>query len=314
MPVCVYLERSLDSLAALLGVLKAGAAYVPVDADYPEARVSYILEDTRAPIVLTQQHLLFRTPALAASEVVCLDSDWDAVARESDADFDSGAAPANLAYVIYTSGSTGRPKGVCVPHEVAADHLARILDTFEMRADDRVLQFASLSFDVSLEQVFSALLCGATLVMRGAETWTPAELRRRIRKERLSVVNPPTAFWHQFVQEFAADPEARPEPQWRLMISGGEMMRPETARMWQRTALRRVRLLNAYGPTEAAITASVFDLKEADAEAFAGGVPIGLPLTNRRAYVLDRGGEPSPLEAAGELCLGGPLLARGDIG
>ncbi|HEV7395286.1 MAG TPA: amino acid adenylation domain-containing protein, partial [Pyrinomonadaceae bacterium] len=311
--VGLCMERSLDVILGLLATLKAGGVYVPLDPQNPEERLAFMMQDARAPVLLTQSWLISELPAYAAaSDIVCIDSDWDSIARESDANVASTAQPENLAYVIYTSGSTGKPKGVGISHRAAVDHCITMQQEFGLTAADRVLQFASFGFDVSLEQILPTLFSGATLVLRGAELWTAVDFRQQIRKLKLSVVNPPTAYWHQLAQEIAGCEESFSSTPLRLMIVGGDLLLQEPVKLWQSCSTQAATLVNAYGPTETTITASLFVIPPGFCDGPNGGrIPIGRALPNRSMFVLDCCLEIVPVGVPGELCIGGPLLARG---
>ncbi|HEU4881265.1 MAG TPA: amino acid adenylation domain-containing protein, partial [Longimicrobium sp.] len=295
-PVGVCLEWRPELVVALLGTLKAGGVYVPLDPSLPSARLRYIAEDAGLRAVATRAGLADGLPAGAVR--VDVDVDESAAA----AGLPRAVSPADLAYVIYTSGSTGQPKGVAVEHGPAAAHLAAMARVHGIVPEDRVLQFASAGFDVSLEQVFLPLLTGATLVLRGAELWSAAEFRARVRDLGITVANLPPAYW----QEVADGVDADALHGLRLLLVGGDALPGRAA-----DARGAGALVNCYGPTETVVTATAFDV----AEGFAGStVPIGRPLPGRAAYVLDARGEPVPVGVAGELYVGGPLLARGYVG
>lgn len=171
--VAVSLERSLEMIVAFLGVLKAGGAYVPIDPAYPQARRAYLLKDAQAPILLTQAHLVSTFSDLGPdlgldleTEVLCLDTEWAQVEPFATDNLPLVTTPENLAYVIYTSGSTGNPKGVLIPHRGLMNHCAAMATAFELTPQDRVLQFSSMSFDIIIEELYPALVTGATLVLR----------------------------------------------------------------------------------------------------------------------------------------------------
>jgi amino acid adenylation domain-containing protein len=241
--------------------------------------------------------------------VVDLIADRDSIEREPDTNLEGGATAEHAAYVIYTSGSTGKPKGVVVTHESIANHCRDMVKYYQLDAHDRVLQFASLNFDASLEQILPPLTVGAAVVLRGAEVWNPADFHLKVHEYGLTVINPPTAYWHQLVQQWASTPASIPQGL-RLAIAGGDMVRPDSVRLWIQTGLRAVRLLNAYGPTETTITAVIFEVP-ADERANTRRIPIGRPLANRRVYILDSYGNPVPVGVPGELYIGGAGLARG---
>jgi amino acid adenylation domain-containing protein len=306
--IALCAERSLEAIIGLLGILKAGGVCVPLDPVYPDDRQQFILEDSQSPIVVTQEKFADRF-ARYGLEVVSLD--MGGALREEE-NVLSEIAPEQLAYVIYTSGSTGKPKGVGVSHQAALNHFITMRHEFHLNEYDRVLQFASLSFDVSLEQIFPALFCGATIFMRGPTSWSVTELNKAIVKHRLTVVNLTPAFWQQWVQEIQTDPLVVRGTRLRLVIVGGEAMTQEALRSWRKTPLAKQRLLNAYGPTEAVITATVFEVPEQFSEDGAGNtVPIGRPLANREIYILNRNGQLAARGIPGELYIGGELLARG---
>jgi amino acid adenylation domain-containing protein len=304
--VGLFVERSVDTIVGLLGVAKAGGAYLPLEPANPQERLAFILQDAQAPLLLTQERLTAALP-VDGTRVVRLDADWSQIAQGSAGGLDGTAAARSAAYVIYTSGSTGEPKGVLISNEAIANHCRDVQEHFQLVAGDRVLQFASLSFDQALEQVLATLVSGATLVLRGPEVWPTTEFSGVVADFWLTVVNLPPAYWHQWVQDWTTAPQPIPERQLRLVISGGDVMALETLRLWRQTPAGGARLLNAYGPTETTITALTF---ETPAQ-FDAKIPIGRPLANRKIYILDRGGNPVPVGVPGELHIGGASLALG---
>jgi amino acid adenylation domain-containing protein len=305
--LCV--KRSAEMVVGLLGILKAGGVYVPLDPAYPRERLEFMLEDAAATVLVTESRVEKLSLSGRGVQVVYLDA--GEVAHERAEDSARAASPANLAYVIYTSGSTGTPKGVAVTHEAATSHFRAIQEVFALSADDRCLQFASQSFDVSLEQILAPLLAGARIVLRGDEVWGVSDLAACLRAERLTVVNFPPAFWQQLTQEAMADTDFGDPHNLRLAIVGGDLMLAETARRWMSTPLSEARLLNAYGPTEATITATTFEATTHAVAAATNALPIGRAVGARSIYILDGAGEPVPLGVWGELHIGGGLLARG---
>ena len=192
---CMY--RSVDSVVALLAILKAGGVYIPLDPQLPAERLSFMLEETNVPVLLTQQDLLFDLPPIvAAAEVVCLDMEWTTIAQQSGDNPHYSVSPDQLAYIIYTSGSTGRPKGVCIPHGAAATHVTAVKSTFGLNANDRMLQFASLSFDVSIEQILAPMCAGGTVVLRPSDVWNASEFWEQVVEQQLTVLNLPPAYWN----------------------------------------------------------------------------------------------------------------------
>jgi amino acid adenylation domain-containing protein len=309
--VGLCIERSLEMVVGLLGILKAGGAYLPLDPDYPQERLSFMLEDAQVSLLLTQQQLLEKLPEHQA-QVVCLDTDWQLISQSSQDNAIADVQATNLAYVIYTSGSTGQPKGVIIPHGAIANHCCIIQEAYELEKSDRVLQFASINFDASLEQIFPTLLVGATLVLRGSDVWIPTNFQKIISDFGLTVVNLPTAYWQQWAQEWIKTQVLNINSQLRLIIVGGDVMLPEYVAIWQESAMSCVRLINAYGPTETTITATLFEiLPQLSKDIKLKKMPIGRPLPNRTVYILDKYLQPVPIGVPGELYIGGVCLAKG---
>ena len=311
--VCV--ERSPEMIVGLLGVLRAGGAYVPLDPQYPRERLAFLVEDSGIAVLLTQERLFAALPGSAAAQVVFLDADRESIDAAPDTAPESGVLPDNAAYLIYTSGSTGRPKGVVVPHRALAGFTGIACQAYGIGADDAVLQFASINFDASAEEIWPALVSGARLVLRTEEMLdSAAAFLGACREWGVTVLDLPTAYWHELAAEAAGGGVELPEAL-RLVIIGGERALPERLRDWRAAFGDRVRLVNTYGPTEATVVATLADLRAPGGDE--GGaasprhVPIGRPLRNTRAYVLDPRGEAVPIGVPGELYLGGGGVARG---
>jgi len=308
--VGICAERSVEMVVGLLGILKAGGAYVPLDPSYPRERQAFMLEDTEVSVLLTQKRLVERLPDCIA-QVLCLDADWEIVAQKNQAAFLSDVTAKNLAYLIYTSGSAGRPKAVVVSQQALAHYVTTASAYFAIAPGDRVLQFASISFDTAAEEIYPCLLSGATLVLRtdamlgSAETFLHASTT-----EGITVLNFPTAYWHTIVAELDVNPLTLP-PSLRLVIIGGEAALPERFETWRAHAPAHLRLVNGYGPTEVTIVATFCELIGPNAPLSAAQVPIGQPFTNRQAYVLDADLQPTPTGVPGELYIGSDGLARG---
>ncbi|MFN2587592.1 MAG: amino acid adenylation domain-containing protein, partial [Actinomycetota bacterium] len=297
--VAVVADRGPRMIPAMLGTLKAGCAYLPLDPAYPAARLTLMLEDSGAAAIVGDVPQGVTVP--------------EGVALVHPSRGEPAAAPAvhprDLAYVIYTSGSTGRPKGVMVDHASLARFVDSIARELELTSADRVLQFASPSFDTAVEEIWPALACGGTVVLRGPDAWDPAELRDRVVEHGISVLDLPTAYWHEVASAAGEGVDVRAVTSLRLVVVGGEAMSADKTRLWLDTAARDVRLLNTYGPTETTVTATSFDVLQPPAGS--APVPIGRPIPGAAAYVLDDAQEPVPAGATGELYVGGAGVARG---
>ncbi len=214
----------------------------------------------------------------------------------------------HLAYVIYTSGSTGRPKGVMIEHRALMNYTQAAIEQYGIASTDRVLQFAAASFDAHVEEVFPCLSRGGTLVLRDDEMLDCRTFLDRCRQWQLTFVTLPTAFWHELTLAIASEGLEVPATL-RLLVIGGEQASPERVAAWLQCVGSRVRLLNTYGPTETTVVATAAELGRGDGRE--NRVPIGRPLGNVRAYVLDRCRQPVPIGVPGELYIGGASLARG---
>ncbi|HEY0779433.1 MAG TPA: amino acid adenylation domain-containing protein [Gemmatirosa sp.] len=318
--VGLLLDRSPTLITAMLGVMRAGAAYVPLDPAYPAAHLATMASAAALALCLTERALLHRFP-VGAGRTVCVDA-WDDASDAVDEEADvAPAAPGrdDLAYVIYTSGSTGTPKGVEIPHAALLNFVCDVARRFTLGPGDRFLQFASPSFDTSVEEIFPPLVAGGAVVLRD-DGWIdslPAFVAR-CEAAGVTAFSLPTAFWHELVDALARGTVALPSGL-RLALVGGERMRADRLAEWRRVVGARVPLWNGYGPTEATVVATFCDLTPAGGEAEPDGaidgtaadVAIGLPIANMRAYVLDGAGEPAPVGVPGELFIGGLGLARG---
>jgi amino acid adenylation domain-containing protein len=290
-------ESSPEMIVGMLGVLKAGGAYVPMDAAYPVERLRYMLEDAQTPILLTQSNLLESLPK-GNARAICLDADWDAISRESANDPPCLTKSDGLAYVIYTSGSTGRPKGVMLAHRGLCNFISAFARKLELTPDDRVLQFASLSFDASVFEIFTALVSGAALyLVRREERVSPVELARFLRKQEISMALLPPSVLDQL--------SAEELPAFRKVLSGGEACTRQIVERWSPGRL----FYNAYGPTEATVAPTCYQVK--DPAALKEAVPIGQPISNTGAYIVNEQQQPVPVGVPGELYISGVGLACG---
>ena len=309
--VGLCLERSLNLIVGLLGILKSGGAYLPLDADYPTDRLEYMLRDSQVRVLVTQQDQLARLPATNA-HTICLDAEWDQIARCADSVLENTDAIRDLAYVIYTSGSTGQPKGVMIEHRSIANYVRAITDLAGVTTDDRVLQFASLSFDTAAEEILPCLATGATLVLRTSTMVDSVSgFLDRCREWQITVLDLPTAYWHEMVMRMELEKLAMPQSV-RMVIIGGERVLPQVVQRWTRLVGRTLRLLNTYGPTETTVAVTCADLTGLPTDnGSPGELPIGHVIQGASAYVLDPRRRLVPMGVVGELYVGGAGVARG---
>ena len=308
--VAVCLERSADLIVALLGILKAGGAYVSLDPSYPEERLAFMLEDTHAPVLLTQEKFRgqfdfqlrpptsdFRPPIL-----VCLDTDREGWASPEPAHPANPAAPDTAAYVSFTSGSTGRPKGVIVPHRGVV-RLVKGTSYARFGADETFLQLAPVAFDASTLEIWGALLNGAKLVVFPPHTPSLAELGEFIRQNQISTLWLTAGLFHQMVEEQLENLRGV-----RQLLAGGDVLSPPHVKR----ALEQLpgcKIINGYGPTENTTFTCSHEISAVDCEG--RSIPIGHPIANTQVYVLDDYLQPVPAGVPGELYVGGDGLALG---
>jgi amino acid adenylation domain-containing protein len=304
--VGLCMRRSLQGIVGILAILKAGGVYLPLDPTHPRERRAWMLADAGARVLLTEEALLHDLPAGPDIEVLCLDAgDWEgAESAERPAGW---ARPENLAYAIYTSGSTGTPKGVEVEHGAVAAYVRPAAAAYGYGAAERVLQTASWGFDASIEEVLVSLAVGATVVLWDGEL-DPEELLRRSVGLGVTVLTLTPAFLQLWAREVAG--KGAPDLPIHVVITGGDTLSPEVVRLWPSTPLRKARLINDYGPTEAVIVATDWTAPAGDPAAALTSVAVGPPRARRSG---PGGGGRARRAPAGRLA--GPRLpgeARGD--
>ncbi|WP_443689886.1 amino acid adenylation domain-containing protein [Paraburkholderia megapolitana] len=300
--LCV--TRGPAMLAALLGVIRSGGAFVPLDPEYPAARLAQMIEDAGIVQVLADDASAERVAdVLAGCEVVPVAFDGAV-----------GTVPAvtlhpdQLAYVLYTSGSTGKPKGVAVSHGSLWTHLQDFLQTYRITSADTVLHSSTINFDVALHETLPALLTGATVEMRGVQPWDLQGLSDRLVQRQVTFARIPTALW----QQWQRSAPARESLALRQVTVGGEALPGDALGRWQSGPLGGIRLDNLYGPTETTVAALYRETVAEDVQQVT--VPIGKPYPGRTARVIDAFGDAAPAGGLGELCIGGPTVARGYLG
>ena len=301
--VALWLPRRVETVVLMLALLKVGKAFLPLDRDLPVARVQTILNDAQCPLVIVEQaHAGLKQKQIGLAALV--------PAEEGQEDHVMCRDVHRTAYIIYTSGSTGTPKGVMVTRGNLSYYLDEAKRLYQLQCEDRVLQFSSLSFDASIEEIFPTLWSGACLVLRADDMLDSGEaFFTRLAAHKISVCSLPTAFWRTMTQQ-AMEYKLTLHAELRLLIIGGENADALSVRRWQKLTDERVQLINTYGPTETTVITTAADithLRVSDVDQ----VPIGLPLSKTSAWVLDAAGHPVADEMIGELWILGPNVASG---
>ncbi len=302
----ISLDRSINLIVSIIGILKAGCAFLPIDTKYPIDRIKYIVENSKLHLIVTNESYkhLFND---FIDKLVLIDSKLAEINSEDDGLVSIYRHPYQLAYIIYTSGSTGIPKGVSIQDSSLTNYILYAREKFKLKNNDRVLQFSSISFDTALEEIFPTLISGAELVLRDDfMIGSISTFIDEIKKLGITILDLPTAFWNQLVQDIDQNKLEFSELI-KLVIIGGEKVNRSEIKIWQKI-LSQVRLLNTYGPTEATIVSTDWELTNLEIK---NNVPIGKPISNVKTYVLDEHGELLPNGIPGELCIGGVGVARG---
>jgi amino acid adenylation domain-containing protein len=305
----ICMERSVEMVLAILGVLKAGGAYVPLDPTYPKDRLAFMVEDAGIRVLLTQSHLLEQLSDLEL-KTLCLDSELEAIASNENASPVAGehgqseVGPQDLAYVIYTSGSTGKPKGVMTPHRAVTNMILWMQATYEMTPVDRMVQKTAFSFDASVWEFFWPLNTGATLVIaRPYAEKDGAYMVKTLQEQKVTILQlVPSLLKLLIEQEGFENCDSL-----RHVFCGGEALPVAVCERFSER-LPKARLTNVYGPTETTMHVTVWEYQKGAKERIA---PIGHPVGNTQAYILDRHMQPVPISIPGELCIGGAQVARG---
>ncbi|MCZ7672439.1 MAG: amino acid adenylation domain-containing protein [Chloroflexi bacterium] len=299
--VAVALERSAEMLIGLLGIWKAGGAYLPLDPSYPAQRLQFMLGDAEAPILLTQSSLVDSLPDHNA-HILCLDTDWDTIAQQPETMPESRVTGDHLAYIIYTSGSTGRPKGVQIRHQALANLLTGMKDDPGITPDDKLLAITTLSFDIATVELYLPLLVGAQVVVAPQTAVTdPQRLINLLQSEAITLMQATPATWQMLV---GADWQGQPGLR---MITGGEVL---TVTLAKQLLARGHKLWNMYAPSETTTYSTIQPVLAADI-ADADAIPIGRPLANTQLYILDEQLNQVPIGVTGELYIGGEGVAPG---
>lgn len=304
--VGICMERSLEMMIGLLGILKTGAAYVPLDPDYPTERLDCMLQDAAPRMLLVQEHT--RSRVSAAASIVALDSQWSAIHKQqcTPPEAGVGTSPAGaLAYIIYTSGSTGRPKGVMVEHAGLSNYLQFAVSKYITRPGAATAVIGSISFDATVTSLYTPLLCGGSVVLvrQGQELEGLEQLLRSSREWSFIKISP--GHLQSLGQRLCGKTAIC---RVGAFVIGGEALPPGVARLW-RSLWPEARLINEYGPTETVVGCTYHEVSAADCEDTS--VPVGRPIANMRVCILDTHGQPVPVGVVGEIHIGGVGVVRG---
>lgn len=307
--VAICIDRSLEMIISILGTLKAGYAYIPIDPNYPQTRIRFMLEDSQVAILLTQSKLELQLDDMSHNCCeICLDQ--VNLNTYSNKNLSITCQPNDLAYVIYTSGSMGKPKGVMIEHAALINFVFSSIDTYSITNNDKILQFASISFDAAVEEIYPCLLQGATLVLRTEEMLNTTEtFLKRCNEQKLTVLDLPTAYWHTLLTN-TEDIKKYWPISIRLVIIGGEAVSRESVNKWLEYFGDYPILMNTYGPTEATVVATSFQLTNSTKDSICN-TSIGQAISNTSIHILDAQNNLQPIGIPGEICISGAGLAHG---
>jgi amino acid adenylation domain-containing protein len=299
--VGICISQSVEMIVGLLGILKAGGTYVPLDPSYPQERLNFMLEDAQISVLLTQEKLLKHFESFS-NPIICIDKDWEIIAQESEENPKNSVSSDNLAYVIYTSGSTGKPKGVAVTHK-AVNRLVCNTNYIKLQPTDKIAQASNTSFDAATFEIWGALLNGVQLVGISKDVILySSEFALQLRQKGISVLFLTTALFQQIARDV---PQAFATL--RYLLFGGETVDIR----WVKKIIKNgspKHLIHVYGPTESTTFSSYYRVQNVPESATS--IPIGCPITNTQIYLLDANLQPVPIGVVGELYIGGDGLAR----
>lgn len=312
--VGICLERSLEMVVGLWGILKAGGAYVALDPTYPKERLAYILEETQVPLLVTQRQLVEQLPQLDVP-LICLDTDREVIARESEENPVTQVTPQHLAYVIFTSGSTGKPKGVQITQGNLGHYAQAMSEALTLQSDDIYLHTASFSFSSSVRQLMVPLSQGATVVIATAEQRkNPLELFGAIKEHNVTIIDVVPSYWQTCAYALAnMNPESRAvllDNKLRLILSASAPLSSDIPKNWRLGFQQDVRFINMFGQTETTGIVAVYPIPDQYSDKVAV-VPIGKPIPNTQIYVLDDDLRRVSVGETGEMYIGGAGIGRG---
>lgn len=306
MVIGLCVDRSIENMICFIGILKAGAVYLPLDPSLPQDRISYMLEDSQAPFVICAeqyQNLCNRTTSqilLWEEQIFTRSSELPKVQ----------VLPTDSACIAYTSGSTGRPKGVELEHAGMSLHCQAIRDRFGITNKDNVLQFSKMSVDITLEQIFSAFLAGASLHITSQRVWSDIEFFDYVRENSIHIADLPPVYVQMLLNSEHNQHDFWKNSSLRLVIMGGEVPPPGIIQHWaEHDYFAHCSLMNVYGPAETTITSTVYDICPQDADK--SYIPVGRPVAGRKLFVVNDALQATPIGVVGELYFGGPCVSKG---
>ncbi len=304
----ICMERSALTIIVMLGILKSGCAFVPLDPEFPSDRLTYILEDAEIRFAFCEKDFRDCFEESVKKQVEFMEPEDTRIWTQEDSELELVIPLNSLAYVMYTSGSTGKPKGVQIEHASLSTYCLADIDVYQLQPNDRTLQFSTLNFDIAIEEIYPPLLVGSTVVVRPRERAVASnELSTLIDNHHITALHIATAYWNEWIDLLVAT-QARVPSSLRLVIATGEKISTEHYRRWKSLCDHEVLWCNAYGPTETTVTCTVFvphrDWDEPQ-------MPIGKPLKGYTAHILDEEYRPVATGETGQLFIGGPALARG---
>ncbi len=308
--VGISMERSLEMIIGLFGILKAGGTYIPLDPEYPQERLAFMLEDSQAAILLTQQSLKSELPTDHA-RILCLDTEWHMIAKNSDENVASGVTSDHLIYVIYTSGSTGKPKGAGVYHRSFTNLVNWFVTHFDIYSDDSVLLISSFNFDLTQKNMYAPLIRGGCLYLPQSKYYEPAHIIQLIQHQRISWVNCTPSAFHALLESSAHHGFRELEPL-RYVFLGGEPISIPNLLPWSKSDHFHATIVNTYGPTECTDISNSYIIKTPE-EFLEKPVPIGKPIFNVQVMIVDRHHNLVPVGVTGELCITGESVGIGYI-
>ncbi|MEH2407393.1 amino acid adenylation domain-containing protein [Nostoc sp.] len=309
--VGLYVKPSLDMIVALLGILKGGGTYVPIAPTSGQDGLAFILEDAQISLVLTQSSLAEKFSEQQA-QVICLDSDWEAIAVHATENLGYHTTDQTLACVMYVSDSNEKPNGIAITHRNLVIHSLAISDTWELTESDRLLLIPNISCDSFIESLFPTWITGATAILQSQELQnSTTQFFPLIDQQQITVVNLPTYFWYELVKEPSVSPQTLPAIL-RLVMVGGEKVSRNAYLTWVEKVGKQVRWLNAYGSLETTLTATIYDPEAAtEASNTRSEIPIGKAIANTQIYILDQRSQPLPIGVTGEIYISSIAVASG---